>query len=130
MTRLCLRHRESDDLPRACGFERVCRFAERRAGGRDVIKQDDVLPENGVRPDRRKTADDIAVPLGRACGLGLRFRVATPHQDISPQIDGRRSVSRRAISSAWLNPRSFRRRRESGKGIRINSFVGIAISTR
>ena len=108
---LCLRRRQADDLPRPRGLERPRRIAERRAGGRDIIEDDDVLRAIIVAASRPKSNRGCsgAVPRRSRSRFGVSYADSAPGY-LFLYVSGRRSPSRRAISSAWLNPRSFRRR--------------------
>ena len=63
-------NREGDDFARAGGAERAARFEKRRAGGGDIVNENDVAARDqcgiGV-----KTAAQIIKPLRAAVGLRL-----------------------------------------------------------
>ena len=97
---LCFRRRDTDDVPRAAIFERVCRFSERGAGGRDVVKEDDIFPRDSTlfatakqpRTFSRRSATFPVSVWGFVCLIRMRMSVFSS--------TGKRSARCFAISSA------------------------------
>lgn len=68
-------------------FERAGRFSERGAGGRDVIKENDIFPRDRTLPCDREAAKNVLPPLRDVSGLGLGFCVPDPRKNVGFHFD-------------------------------------------